>query len=57
MKSYYNLPFMNKTENQIVIQNPWHSQLFAITVRMSEKGNFSWKEFVEAFGVSLKKQR
>jgi nitrile hydratase accessory protein len=24
---------------------------------MSEKGNFSWKEFVEVFGESLKKQR
>ena len=57
MKSDYNLPFMNKTEDQIVFQNPWHSQLFAITVQMSEKGNFSWKEFVKVFGESLKKQR
>ena len=24
---------------------------------MSDKGNFSWKEFVEVFGESLKKQR
>ena len=47
MKSDYNLPFTNKTEDQIVFQNPWHSQLFAITVQLSEKGNFSWKEFVE----------
>ncbi len=57
MKSDYNLPFMNKTEDQIVFQNPWHGQLFAITVQMSEKGNFSWKQFVEVFGDSLKKQR
>ena len=39
MKSDYNLPFTNKTEDQIVFQNPWHSQLFAITVQMSENGN------------------
>ena len=39
MKSDYNLPFTNKTEDQIVFQNPWNSQLFAITVLMSEKGN------------------
>ena len=57
MKSDYNLPFTNKTENQIVFQNPWHSQLFVITVQLSEKENFSWKEFVEVFGDSLKKQR
>ena len=57
MKSDYYLPFTNKTEDQIVFQNPWHSQLFAITVQLSEKGNFCWKEFVEVFGVTLKKQR
>ena len=57
MNSDYNLPFTNKTEDQIVFQNPWHSQLFAITVQMSEKGNFSWKEFVDVFGESLLKQR
>ena len=57
MKSDYYLPFTNKTEDQIVFQNPWHSQLFAITVQLSEKGNFIWKEFVEVFGDSLKKKR
>ena len=57
MISNYNLPITNKTLDQIVFQNPWHSQLFAITVQMSEKGNFSWKEFVEVFGEFLKKQR
>ncbi len=57
MKSDYNLPFTNKAEDQIVFQNPWHSQLFAITVQLSEKGNFNWKEFVEVLGEHLKKQR
>ena len=57
MKPDYSLPFINKSEEQIVFQNPWHSQLFAITVQLSEKGNFSWKEFVEVFGESLKKKR
>ena len=41
----------------MVFQNPWHSQLFAITVQLSETGNFSWKEFVQFFGKSLKKSR
>ena len=57
MKSDYNLPFTNKNEDQVVFQNPWHSQLFAITVQLSEKGNFSWKEFVKVFGEALKKER
>ena len=57
MNTNNNLPFTNKTEDQIVFQNPWHSQLFAITVQLSEKGNFSWKEFVEVLGVTFKKQR
>ena len=57
MKSGYSLPFTNKNEDQVVFQDPWHSQLFAITVQMSEKGNFSWTEFVKVFGESLKKER
>lgn len=57
MKSGYSLPFTNKNEDQVVFQDPWHSQLFAITVQMSEKGNFSWTEFVKVFGEALKKER
>ena len=51
----YNLPFTNKIEDDVIFQNPWHSQLFAITVQLSGTGNFSWKEFVEFFGKSLNK--
>ena len=57
MKSDHNLPFTNKKSDQVVFQNPWHSQLFAITVQLSEKGNFSWEEFVKVFGEALKKER
>jgi len=57
MKFDHNLPFTNKKSDQVVFQNPWHSQLFAITVQLSEKGNFSWKEFVKVFGENLKKER
>ena len=53
----YILPFTNKIEDDVVFQNPWHSQLFAITVQLSETGNFSWKEFVQFFGKSLNKSR
>ena len=42
----YKLPYTNKIEDDVVFQNPWHSQLFAITVQLSETGNFSWKDAV-----------
>ncbi len=53
----YILPFTNKIEDGVVFQNPWHSQLFAITVQLSETGNFSWKEFVKFFAKSLNESR
>ncbi len=34
MKSDYSLPFTNTNEDQVVFENPWHSQLFAITVHL-----------------------
>ena len=49
LKTNYKLPFTSKNNDQIVFQSPWHSQLFAITVQLSERGNFTWKEFVEYF--------
>ena len=56
-QSNFHLPFTNLIEDQITFQNPWHGQVFAITVQLSEKGNFTWKEFVEVFGNSLNKAR
>ena len=53
----YDLPFTNTIDDGVVFQNPWHSQLFAITVQLSETGNFSWKEFVKFFGKSLDESR
>ena len=56
-KSNFNLPFTNLIEDQVIFQRPWHGQVFAITVQLSENGNFSWTEFVEVFGNSLKEAR
>ncbi len=30
----YNLPYAKKIEDDVIFQNPWHSQLFAITVQL-----------------------
>jgi nitrile hydratase accessory protein len=56
-KSNFNLPFTNLVEDQVAFQNPWHGQIFAITVQLSENRNFSWTEFVEIFGISLNEAR
>jgi nitrile hydratase accessory protein len=33
---------------------PWHAQIFAITVKLSEQGHFTWPEWAEVFGAALK---
>lgn len=37
-----------------VFTAPWHAQLFALTVHLSESGQFSWADWTRAFGASLK---
>lgn len=32
---------------------PWHAQLLALTVALSEAGRFSWPDWTEAFGETL----
>lgn len=32
---------------------PWHAQVFALTVALSEAGRFGWPEWTEAFGAAL----
>jgi nitrile hydratase accessory protein len=37
-----------------VFEQPWHAQLFALTVSLNEQGYFSWPEWAEKFGATLK---
>ena len=32
---------------------PWHAELFALTVALSEAGRFAWPEWAETFGAAL----
>ena len=32
---------------------PWHAQVFALTVALSEAGRFGWADWTEAFGATL----
>jgi nitrile hydratase accessory protein len=33
---------------------PWHAQLFALTVHLNETGRFTWPEWAETFGATLR---
>lgn len=37
-----------------VFAEPWHAQIFALTVHLNEAGRFSWAEWVGRFSATLK---
>lgn len=37
-----------------VFTEPWHAQLFALTVHLHDRGQFSWSDWTHAFGAKLK---
>ena len=37
-----------------VFSEPWEAQAFALAVRLSERGYFSWQEWTQALGAELK---
>ncbi|WP_300038123.1 nitrile hydratase accessory protein [uncultured Roseobacter sp.] len=38
-----------------VFAEPWHAQLFALTVHLNEAGHFDWPDWAQAFGATLKR--
>ncbi len=38
-----------------VFSEPWHAQVFALTVGLNEAGHFDWPQWAEAFGATLKR--
>jgi nitrile hydratase accessory protein len=46
-----NLPDQNSAP---VFAEPWQAQAFALAVKLSEAGCFSWKEWTEALAAELK---
>lgn len=37
-----------------VFSEPWHAQLFALTVKLNEDGHFSWPDWAARFAATLK---
>ena len=42
------------TRPEPAFAEPWHAQLFALTVHLNEAGHFDWSSWAEAFGATLK---
>ena len=47
-------PRLPRDEGGPVFAEPWQAQAFALAVKLSEQGHFSWKEWAEALAAELK---
>jgi len=48
------LPQLPRDEGGPVFAEPWQAQAFALAVKLSELGYFTWKEWAAALGQELK---
>jgi nitrile hydratase accessory protein len=48
------LPRLPRDEGGPVFAEPWQAQAFALAVRLSEQGHFTWKEWAAALAEELK---
>ena len=48
------LPRLPRDEDGPVFAEPWQAQAFALAVRLSVQGHFTWKEWAAALAAELK---
>ncbi len=48
------LPPLPRDEEGPVFAEPWQAQAFALAVKLSEQGHFTWKEWASALADELK---
>ena len=48
------LPRLPRDEGGAVFAEPWQAQAFAMAVRLSDEGHFTWKEWAAALAAELK---
>ena len=48
------LPRLPRDEGGPVFAEPWQAQAFALAVKLSEHGHFTWKEWATALAYELK---
>jgi len=54
LESFSALPRLPRDEGGPVFAEPWQAQAFALAVRLSEQGHFTWKEWAAALAEELK---
>jgi hypothetical protein len=47
------LPRLPRDEGKPVFAEPWQAQAFALAVKLSEQGHFTWKEWAAALANEL----
>ncbi|MBZ5591605.1 MAG: nitrile hydratase accessory protein [Acidobacteriia bacterium] len=53
-ESFADLPRLPRDEGGPVFAEPWEAQAFALAVKLSEQGYFTWKEWASALAGELK---
>ena len=48
------LPQLPRDDGGPVFAEPWHAQAFALAIKLSELGHFTWKEWAAALAEELK---
>jgi len=48
------LPSLPRDPGGPVFAEPWQAQAFALAVKLSEQGHFSWSEWTQALGAEIK---
>jgi nitrile hydratase accessory protein len=54
MGSFETLPSLPRDEGGPVFAEPWQAQAFALAVKLSGEGHFTWKEWAAALAAELK---
>ena len=52
-KRVQGLPRLPQDKGEPVFAEPWQAQAFALVVKLSEQGYFTWKEWTAALGDEL----
>lgn len=52
-QSYPELPNLPRDDEGVVFQEPWQAQAFALAVRLSAQGHFTWTEWAESLAAEL----
>lgn len=53
-ENFASLPQLPRDEGGPVFAEPWQAQAFAMAVRLSEQGYFTWKEWAAALAEEIK---